>query len=81
MPPLQIPDDYEAVHAQAKASGLASNAFGVRDNQGVIPLSLPPEGSWDSWVDLREAACKHAELAGYCLVEGRGAGRRKDKGN
>ncbi len=81
MPPLQIPSDYEAARAQAEASGLASNAFGIRDNQGVIPLSLPPEGSWDSWAALREAACKHAELARYCLVKGRGARRRKDKGN
>ena len=31
MPPLQIPDDYEAARAQAEASGLASNAFGIRN--------------------------------------------------
>jgi hypothetical protein len=40
MPPLQIPDDYEAARAQAKASGLALNAFGIRDNQGVMQKYL-----------------------------------------
>ena len=35
--------EYEYNALAARASGIASNAFPVRDNQGVVPLSLPPE--------------------------------------
>ena len=42
------PGAYAAAIASAQASGIASNAFGIRDNQGVILLSLPPEGTFKS---------------------------------
>ena len=39
-------DTYDASTALASAqkSGLASNAFGIRDAHGITLLSLPPEG-------------------------------------
>ncbi|KAN0081878.1 hypothetical protein V8E54_003176 [Elaphomyces granulatus] len=64
--------------ASAQASGVASNAFGIRDNQGVVPLSLPPEGTFESWEAVKKAANAHAGLAGYALVEGKGARRDPD---
>lgn len=73
--------EYNAYLAAARASGIASNAFPGRDNQGVVPLSLPPEGSFLTLEALKSSACKHAELAGYCLVWGEGGGKRADKGN
>ena len=65
--------------ASAQASGVASNAFGIRDNQGVVPLSLPPEGTFESWEAVKKAANAHAGLAGYAIVEGRGGRRDPDK--
>ena len=64
--------------ASAQASGVASNAFGIRDNQGVVPLSLLPEGTFESWEAVKKAANAHAGLAGYALVEGKGARRDPD---
>ena len=53
--------------AAARSSGIASNAFPARDNHGVVPLSLPPEGFFPSYEILKDAAGKHAKLAvGYC---------------
>jgi hypothetical protein len=52
----------------ARASGIASNAFPARDNQGVVPLSLPPEGFFPSYEILKDAACKHAKLAGWVYL-------------
>ena len=49
--------------ATACTSGITSNAFGVRDNQGIVLLSLPPEGLFSLFDILRSAACKHTELA------------------
>ena len=42
------PDSLASALESARASGVASNAFGIRDNQGVILLSLPPEGTFES---------------------------------
>jgi hypothetical protein len=36
------PPEEQTQAVQACASGIVSNAFGIRDNQGVEPLSLPP---------------------------------------
>ena len=47
----------------ARASGVASNAFGVHNNQGIVLLSLPPKKSFPSFERLKSAACKHAKLA------------------
>ena len=41
------PDVYAAI-ALAQASGIALNTFGIRDNQGVMLLSLSPEGTFES---------------------------------
>src|SRR6266404_2586148 len=50
-------NEFEATaQASAQASGVASNAFGIRDNQGVVPLSLPPEGTFESWEAVKKAA-------------------------
>jgi hypothetical protein len=51
--------------AAACSSGIASNAFLARDNQGVVPLSLPPEGFFPSYESLKDAAYKHAKPAGW----------------
>lgn len=59
--------------AAARASGIASNAFPTRDNEGILPLSLPPEGFFPSFESLKSAACKHARLAGWCIVIGKGS--------
>jgi len=68
-------NEFEATaQASAQASGVASNAFGIRDNQGVVPLSLPPEGTFESWEAVKKAANAHAGLAGYALVEEEGHG-------
>jgi FAR1 DNA-binding domain len=73
------PGSHAAAQASAQASGVASNAFAVRDNQGIVPLSLPPEGTFESWEAAKEAANRHAGLAGYAVVEGRGGRRDPDK--
>jgi len=59
--------------AAARSSGIASNAFPARDNHGVVPLSLPPEGFFPSYESLKNAACKYAKLAGWAIVEGKGS--------
>jgi hypothetical protein len=58
--------------AAIHASGLASQAFKPRETHGVIPLSLPPEGSFPSFESLKEAAQNHAKLAGWAIVTGPG---------
>ncbi|KAN0073408.1 hypothetical protein V8E54_008628 [Elaphomyces granulatus] len=62
--------------ASAQKSGLASNAFGIRDAHGITPLSLPPEGEWESLEMLMSAAQTHARLAGYAVVQGPGGEKR-----
>jgi hypothetical protein len=71
--PAAVSAEYNANLAAARASGIASNAFPTRDNQGILPLSLPPEGFFPSFDSLKSAACKHAKLAGWCIVIGRGS--------
>lgn len=78
--PQATPDVYAATLASAQASGLASNAFGVRDSRGIVPMSLPPEGEWDSLQTLISVAQEHASLAGYAVVEGPREEMRKEKG-
>jgi hypothetical protein len=72
-PTVQEAASAEENLAAAHASGMASNAFPTRDNQGILPLSLPPEGFFPSFEDLKSAACKHARLAGWCIVIGKGS--------
>ena len=64
----------------ALAPGLASSAFGIRDTRGIEPLSLPPEGEWETLEALIDAAQAYAKLAGYAVVEGGGGERRFEKG-
>lgn len=59
-----------AADAAALATGVASNAFGVLDNEGVEPLSLPLEGNYPSFEAARDAANQHAMLAGYAMTTG-----------
>jgi hypothetical protein len=62
------------------APGLASSVFGFRDTRGIEPLSLPPEGEWETLEALIDAAQEYTKLAGYAVVEGGGGERRHDKG-
>jgi FAR1 DNA-binding domain len=71
--------EYNSNLAAARASGIASNAFPTRDNQGILPLSLPPEGFFPLFKSLKSAACKHAKLAGWCIVIGKGSEMRKGR--
>lgn len=64
-------DDHLSTIKVAQTTGIASNAWGIRDNQGVAPLSLPPEGIFESWQAVKDAVNKHAALAGYAIIEGR----------
>jgi hypothetical protein len=76
VPPAVVPAatvEYNANLAAARASGIASNAFPARNNQSVVPLSLPAEGFFPSYESLKGAACKHAKLAGWVIVEGKGS--------
>jgi hypothetical protein len=68
--PLEAAESAE--RTAARASGVASNAFGVRDSQGIVPLSLPPEASYSSFKAAQDAANAYAGLAGYAIVEGKG---------
>ena len=61
----------------ARVSGVASNAFRVRDSQGIVLLSLPPEQSFSSMNKFVSTAKRNTELAEYCLVIGK---RSKKKG-
>lgn len=70
----------EAVPTSVQTSSLASNTFGVRDAHLVAPLSLPPEGEWESLEALMSAAQAHARLAGYAVVQGPGGEKRARKG-
>jgi len=63
----------DAALSAATALGIASNAFPTYDAHGVTPLSLPPEGFFNSYTSLKEAACRHAKLARYALIEGKGS--------
>ena len=81
-----ISDDDGAVAAApatgfttALASGLASNAFGSPDSHGVVPLSPPPPGVFESWEALKDSAQQHAKLAGYALVQGKGSEKRNNR--
>ena len=56
-----------AAFASALASGVASNAFGVRDNGGV---ELSPEGVFTTFQGALESANMYARLAGYAMVDG-----------
>ena len=49
--------------ATARALGVALNAFGVHNNQGIILLSLSPKESFPSFERLKSAAYKHTKLA------------------
>jgi hypothetical protein len=66
--PIPSGSNEATAQASAQASGVASNAFGIRDNQGVVPLSLPPEGTFESWEAVKKAANAHAglELSWLC---------------
>ena len=44
--------EYNANLAAARVSGVAFNAFPERNNHGIVPLSLPPEGSFPSFERL-----------------------------
>jgi hypothetical protein len=68
--PLEAAESAE--RTAARVSGVASNAFGVRDSQGIVPLSLPPEASYSSFKAAQDAANAYAGLAGYAIVEGKG---------
>jgi hypothetical protein len=74
------PDAAAAVQAPALAPGLASAAFGIRDTRGVVPLSLPPEGEWESLSAVVDAAQEYAKLAGYAVNQGLGGEKRHTKG-
>jgi hypothetical protein len=69
-----------AVQAPALAPGLVSAAFGIRDTRGVVPLSLPPEGEWESLSAVVDAAQEYAKLAGYAVNQGPGGEKRHTKG-
>ena len=66
--------------ASAQTSSLASNLFGIRDTRGITPLSLPPEGEWDSLETLLSVAQEYARLAGYAVIQGPRGERRANKG-
>ena len=70
-----------AEDAAALATGVASNAFGVRDNEGVEPLSLPAEGNYPTFEAAKEAANHHAMLAGYAMTQGGRTYKGPWKGN
>jgi hypothetical protein len=61
-------------------TSLVSSAFGVRDCHGIEPLSLPPEGDFDTLEDLLDTAQTHARLAGYAVVEGPKGQKNTSKG-
>ncbi|KAN0071684.1 hypothetical protein V8E54_010280 [Elaphomyces granulatus] len=65
---------------EAAVPGPTSNALGIRDARGITPLSLPPEGEWESLEMLMSAAQAHARLAGYAVVQGPGGEKRAKKG-
>jgi hypothetical protein len=83
LPAFTNEDEEEALQLPvmpALSSDLASSAFGIRNTRGVIPLSLPSEGEWDTLPALIAAAQEHAKLAGYAVVEGPQGQKKKEKG-
>ncbi|RKF78269.1 hypothetical protein GcM1_212010, partial [Golovinomyces cichoracearum] len=64
-----------AEDAAALATGIASNAFEVPENEGVEPLSLPAEGNYPTFEAAKDAANHHAMLAGANTLTGIPASR------
>jgi hypothetical protein len=79
LPAFTNEDEEEALQLPVMPA-LSSDAFGVRNARGVIPLSLPSEGEWDTLPALIAAAQEHAKLAGYAVVEGPQGQKKKEKG-
>lgn len=77
--PADATTQYNAELAAVRASGVASNAFQVRNNHGVLPLSLPAEGDFNTFEELQQHAQDYCKLAGWAITQGKGSEKRQGR--